>query len=77
MSRVYLAEISRERYALTFDELGSHLQDMVSGIRDMVFHSRQRARVRYDLLHDHGAQTLKFPVFFVQEEDVIWRISNF
>ncbi|MHC4478657.1 MAG: hypothetical protein ACYTEL_23735 [Planctomycetota bacterium] len=43
----------------------------------MVFHSRQRGCVRYDLLHDRGGQTLKFPVFFIQEDDSIWRILNF
>jgi hypothetical protein len=73
----FIAEISRERYTVIFDELGSHLQDMVSGMGDMVFHSRERGCVRYDMLGDHDGQTLKFPVFFIQEEDGFWRILNF
>jgi hypothetical protein len=72
-----IAEISRERYAVIFDELSSHLQDMVSGMGDMVFHSQEPGCVRYDMLHDHDGETLKFPVFFIQDEDGSWRILNF
>jgi hypothetical protein len=41
----FIAEISRERYTVIFDELSSHLQDMVSGMGDMVFHSQEPGSV--------------------------------
>jgi len=50
---------------------------MVAGMGDMVLHSQKAGCVRYDMLHDHDSQTLKFPVFFIQDEDGSWRILNF
>lgn len=73
----FVAEASRERYAVVYEQLGPHLQDMVEGMGDMVLHSQEPGCIRYDILHDHDGQTLKFPAFFIKEADGNWKIWNF
>ncbi len=73
----YIAEISREKYAEIFQIIEPNLVDYAAGMGELTFDRQRNGEVKYEMLHQDGAETLSFPVFFIREEDGNWKIYNF
>lgn len=69
--------MSQETYSELFQAIDSHLEDMVLAMGPLELNWRKPGEIRYDMTHQHGAQTLKFGVFFIQEDDGQWKILRF
>ncbi len=72
----YIAEISREKYAEIFQIIEPNLPDYAAGMGELIFDWQRSSKVKYEMLHQNGPQTLSFPVFFIREGDGNWRIFN-
>jgi len=72
----YIAEISREKYAEIFQIIEPNLADYAAGMGQMILDRQMVGEVKYEMLHQNGAETLGFPVFFIRDEDGKWRIFN-
>jgi len=71
-----VAEISRGKYAQIFGIIEVHLSDYAAGMGEMTFDRQRPGEAIYEMLHQDGAETLSFPVFFIRDEDGNWRIFN-
>jgi len=72
----FIAEISREKYAEIFQIIEPNLPDYVAGMGEMIFDRQRGGKVKYEMLHQDGPQTLSFPVFFIRDENGDWKIFN-
>ena len=72
----FVAEISRDKYAEIFGIIEARLSDYAAGMGEMTFDRQGAGEVIYEMLHQDGAETLSFPVFFIRDEDGNWRIFN-
>ncbi len=72
----FIAEISRDRYAEIFQIIEPNLPDYAADMGEMIFDRQRNGEVIYEMLHQDGAETLSFPVFFIREDDGKWRIFN-
>ncbi len=72
----YVAEISRQKYAEIFQIIEPNLPDYVSGMGELILDWQKSRKVKYELRHQDGQQTLSFPVFFIKDDDGKWRIFN-
>jgi hypothetical protein len=71
-----VAEISRDKYAGILGIIEAHLSDYAAGMGEMTFDRQRPGEAIYEMLHQDGAETLSFPVFFIRDEDGNWRIFN-
>lgn len=72
----FVTEISRGKYAEIFQIIEPNLADYAAGMGEMTYDWHRDGKVKYEMLHQDGPQTLSFPVFFIRDEDGNWRIFN-
>jgi hypothetical protein len=75
----FVAEVSRDKYALIFQVIEPNLPGYAAGIGDLILKSGSEidGEVKYEMTHQVGSETYLFPVIFIKDEDGSWRIYNF
>jgi len=70
----YITEISRGKYKEIFQIIEPYLSDYAAGMGELTFDRHSNGEVKYEMLHQDGAETYSFPIFFIRDEDGNWKI---
>ncbi len=73
----YFTKDESEKYRVFFQELQTHLSQMVSEMGELILIERYENIAYYDLLRQENEETYGYPVLFVKDEYSHWKISDF
>ena len=73
----YFAESSQERYRGIFNAVQSQLSDMVAGMNTIQFIHADNGIAKFRIRRQEAAGEITYYIFFVMDQDGIWRIQQF
>lgn len=73
----FVAESSKGRYSEIFQAIGLNLPGYAAGMGTLTLESQDEDRAVYEMTHQKGATTYKFPVVFIKDDNGQWKIFNF
>jgi len=73
----YFAQSSRERYRGIFSAVQSQLSDIVAGMGPIQFINLDNGVAKYRIRRQEAAGEITYHIFFVIDQDGIWRIKQF
>jgi hypothetical protein len=74
----FIADSEKEKYTAALTQLRPYFRNMVDGMGNLIFISRDEYTAKYEMLHDEGGGVISsFPVYFSKDEHGQWKISCF
>ncbi|MBN2019088.1 MAG: hypothetical protein JW749_02550 [Sedimentisphaerales bacterium] len=74
----FIADTAKEQYTDTLSQLQPYFTQMVNGMGNLIFISKDEYMAKYEMRHDEGGGVIStFPVYFSKDENGNWKIYCF